>query len=67
MISSEPQIAVQAKEHVEKCHQCIIFKAKQQKAPMESIVATHPLELVHIQLPVPGARERKGGEHPGGD
>ena len=43
-----PQIAVQAKEHVEKCHQCVIFKAKQQKAPMESIVATHTLELVHI-------------------
>ena len=41
-------MAVQVKQHVEKCCQCIIFKAKQQKAPMESIVATNPLELVHI-------------------
>ena len=43
-----PQMALQAKEHVEKCHQCVTFKAKQQRVPMESIVATHPLELVHI-------------------
>ena len=28
--------------------QCVTFKAKQQRVPMESIVATHPLELVHI-------------------
>ena len=41
-------MAVQAKEHVKKCHQCVTFKEKQQKTPMESIVATHPLELVHI-------------------
>ena len=41
-------MAVQVKGHVQKCHQCVTFKAKQQKAPMESIVATHPLELVHI-------------------
>ena len=27
---------------------CITFKVKQQKAPMETIVAAHPLELVHI-------------------
>ena len=39
---------MQVKEHVEKCHQCITFKAKQQRVPMESTVATHPLELVHI-------------------
>ena len=43
-----PWMAVQVKEHVEKCNQCIIFKAKQLKAPMESIVAAHPQELVHI-------------------
>ena len=24
-----PQVDIQAKEHVEKCHQCITFKAKQ--------------------------------------
>ena len=41
-------MAVQAKKHIKKCHQCIIFKAKQQKAVIKSIVATHPLKLVHI-------------------
>ena len=39
---------VPAMEYVKKCHQCVTLKAKQQRAPMESIVATHPLELVHI-------------------
>ena len=39
-----PQMAIQAKKHVEKCHQCVTFKAKQQRTPM----VTHPLELVHI-------------------
>ena len=52
-----PQMAIQVKDHVEKCHQCVTFKVKQQRAPMENIVTTHPLELVHIQLLVPGARE----------
>ena len=41
-------MAVQVKEHVEKCPNCVIFKEKQQRASMESIVATHSLELVHI-------------------
>ena len=41
-------MGVQAKEHDEKCCQCITFKVKQKRAPMESIMATHPLELVHI-------------------
>ena len=41
-------MAIQAKERIEKCCQCITFKAKQQQAPIENIVATHPLELVHI-------------------
>ena len=30
-----PQMAVQVKEHVKKCCQCVTFKAKEQKAPME--------------------------------
>ena len=41
-------MATQVKEHIEKCCQCITLKAKQQQAPMENIMATHPLELVHI-------------------
>ena len=43
-----PQMATQAKEHVEKCHQCVTIKVKQEQAPMENIMATHPLELVDI-------------------
>ena len=41
-----PRMAVQAKEHVDKHCQCIMFKAKPQGSLMESL-ATHPLELVH--------------------
>ena len=36
------------KEHIDKCCPCLIFKAKQPKAPLENIVATHPLKLVHL-------------------
>ena len=41
-------MAAQAKEHIDKCHLCLTFKAKQPKAPLENSVATHPLELVHF-------------------
>ena len=41
-------MATQVKEHVERCCWCITFKEKQQQIPMENIVATHPMELVHI-------------------
>ena len=43
-----PWMATQVKEHVERCYQCATFKAKQKWAPIENIVVTHPLELVHI-------------------
>ena len=43
-----PCLAAQAKEHVRKCHPCLAFKSRQQKAPLKNIVATHPLELVHL-------------------
>ena len=43
-----PHMAAQAKEHIGKCCPCLAFKAKQPKAPLENIVATHPLELVHL-------------------
>ena len=43
-----PCMAAQAKEHIRKCHPCLAFKAKQPKAPLENIMATHPLELVHL-------------------
>ena len=41
-------MAAQAKEHIRKCHLCLAFKAKHPKAPLENIMAAHPLELVHL-------------------
>ena len=43
-----PHMAAQAKEHIEKCCPCLAFKARQPKAPLENIMATHPLELFHL-------------------
>ena len=43
-----PHMAAQVKEHIIKCHPCLTFKAKQPKAPLENIMATHPIELVHL-------------------
>ena len=43
-----PCMAAQVKEHIDKCHPCPTFKAKQSRALVENIVATHPLELVHL-------------------
>ena len=39
-------MAAQAKEYIRKCCPCLAFKARQPKAPLKNIVATHPLELV---------------------
>ena len=43
-----PCMVAQAKEHIRKCCLCLAFKTKQPKAPLKNIVATHPLELVHL-------------------
>ena len=43
-----PHLAAQAKEHIEKCCLCLVFKARQPKVPLENIMATHPLELVYL-------------------
>ena len=43
-----PHMAAQVKEHVGKCCLCLAFKARQQKAPLKNIMATYPLELVHL-------------------
>ena len=45
-----PCMPVQAKEHIGKCRPCLAFKARQPKAPLKNIVATHPLELVHLDF-----------------
>ena len=43
-----PCMAAQAKEHVGRCHPCLAFKARQQEPPLENIMVTHPLQLVHL-------------------
>ena len=43
-----PHMAAQVKEHIDKCCPCLTFKAKWPKALLENIVATHPLEFVHL-------------------
>ena len=43
-----PHMAAQAKENIGKCCPCLAFKAKQPKSHLENIMATHPLELVHL-------------------
>ena len=41
-------MAVQAREHIDKCHPCLTFKVKQPRAPLENIMVIYPLELVHL-------------------
>ena len=41
-------MAAQAEEHIEQCHLCLTFKAKQSRASLENIVVTRLLELVHL-------------------
>ena len=43
-----PCMAAQAKEHIGKCHLCLAFKARQPRVPLKNIMATHPLELFHL-------------------
>ena len=35
-------------QHIKRCDRCIRFKAKAEVAPLESIEASYPMELVHI-------------------
>ena len=43
-----PHMAAQTKEHLWKCCPCLAYKARQPKAPLKNTLATHPLELVHL-------------------
>ena len=38
----------EAQEHVMKCERCIRVKAKLERAPLETIKATYPMELIHL-------------------
>ena len=45
-----PLMEKQATAHVHRCSKCTIFKRKEKKPCMVSIVATEPLDLVHIDF-----------------
>ena len=62
-----PHMAAQAKEHIRKCCPCLAFRDKQPKAPLEKIMATHPLELVYLNYlclePGKGSRGKCSGNN----
>ena len=41
-------MAKDMENHVRQCDRCLHFKQKLQKAKLNSIETTHPMELVHI-------------------
>ena len=46
-----------ATRHIKQCEKCLLFKALPEKAPMENIDATYPMELVHMDYLVIEANE----------
>ena len=43
-----PRMLNNATRHIKQCGRCLRFKALPEKAPMENIDATYPMELVHM-------------------
>ena len=43
-----PGMTKDAELHIARCDQCICFNSTPQRAVMENIQATHPLQLVHL-------------------
>ena len=37
-----------ATRHIRQCERCLRFKASPDRAPMENVEATYPMELVHM-------------------
>ena len=43
-----PGMTEDATRHIQHCEQCLQFKASPDRAPMENVDATYPMELVHM-------------------
>ena len=43
-----PSITADVEKHIKSCPQCLLFKTQPEKAELNPIIATRPLELVHI-------------------
>ena len=39
-----------ATRHIQQCERCLQFKASPDRAPMENVNATYPMELVHMTI-----------------
>ena len=56
-----PRILNDMTRHIKQCERCLQFKALPEKACMENIDATYPMELVHMDYLMIEAN--KGGKH----
>ena len=43
-----PRMMEDTVRHIKQCERCLGFKAVPDKAPMENVDATYPMELVHM-------------------
>ena len=43
-----PNMTEDATTHIRQCERCLGFKASSNRAPMENVDATYPMELVHM-------------------
>ena len=43
-----PGMTEDATRHIQHCKRCLQFKASPDKAPLENVTATYPMELVHM-------------------
>ena len=43
-----PRMLNDTTKHIKQCERCLKFKELPEKAPMENIDATYPMELVHM-------------------
>ena len=43
-----PRMFNDTTKHIKPCERCLKFKALPEKAPMENIDATYPMELLHM-------------------
>ena len=52
-----PGMTKDATRHIQTCERCLQFKASPDKAPMENVTTTYPMELVHIDYLIIEAME----------
>ena len=54
-----PRMMKDAVRHIRQCERCLRFEALPDKAPMENVDATYPMELVHMDYLMKQMREVK--------